>query len=59
MLQATIAHVDDAEQAARSFRLSELPIDLEFKALYHEISPGDAEVLLLYDSSRFVGARNP
>jgi len=28
-------------------------------ALYHEISPGDAEVLLLYDSSRFVGARNP
>jgi hypothetical protein len=49
-----IAEVDDTERATRSFLQSELPIDVEFKALFHEISPGEAEVELLYDSSNYV-----
>lgn len=50
-----LAEVDDAERATRSFLHSELPIDVEFKALFHEISPGDVEAELLYDSSNYVG----
>jgi hypothetical protein len=54
-----IAEVDDVEAAARSFLRSELPIDVEFKALFHEISPGEADVELLYDSSDYVAASSP
>jgi hypothetical protein len=50
-----IAEVDDAERAARSFLRSQLPIDVEFKTLFQELSPGDAEVELLYDSANYVG----
>jgi Family of unknown function (DUF6176) len=50
-----ISEVDDVEQATRSFLHSELPIDVEFKALFQEISPEEAEVELLYDSALYVG----
>ena len=49
-----ISEVDDVEQATRSFLASELPIDVEFKALFQQISPEEAEVELLYDSTRYV-----
>jgi hypothetical protein len=54
-LLVIIAEVDDVEQASASFLRSQLPIDLEFKALYQEISPEEAEVELLYDSSDYLG----
>ena len=50
-----VSEVDDVEHATRSFLRSELPIDLEFKALFQEISPEDADVELLYDSASYVG----
>jgi hypothetical protein len=50
-----ISEVDNAEQATKSFLHSQLPIDVEFKALFQEISPEEAEVELLYDSSDYVG----
>lgn len=49
-----IAEVADADEAAERFLRSQLPIDLEFKDLFQEISPAEAEVELLYDSSAFV-----
>jgi hypothetical protein len=50
-----VSEVDDADRASRSFLVSQLPVDLEFKALFQEISPEEAEVELLYDSSDSVG----
>ncbi len=50
-----ISEVDDVEQATKSFLHSELPIDVEFKTLFQEISPEEAEVELLYDSANYVG----
>jgi hypothetical protein len=50
-----ISEVADVEHATRSFLRSELPIDVEFKALFQEIAPEDAEVELLYDSANYVG----
>jgi hypothetical protein len=50
-----VAEVDDVQQASRSFLASQLPIDLEFKALFQEIEPEEAEVELLYDSTVFLG----
>jgi hypothetical protein len=49
-----VAEVDDVEQATKSFLRSNLPIDVEFKSLVQEISPEEAEVELLYDSSTYV-----
>ncbi len=49
-----VAEVESDEHATRSFLHSELPIDVEFKALFQRISPEEAEVELLYDSTRFV-----
>lgn len=46
-----VAEVEDDAAATRSFLRSNLPIDVEFKALVQEISPETAEVELLYDSS--------
>ena len=50
-----ISEVADAEQASRSFLQSNLPIDVEFKALVQSISPEEADVELLYDSALHVG----
>lgn len=50
-----ISEVDDVEQATRSFFQSQLPIDVEFKTLFQELSPEEAEFELLYDSAHFVG----
>lgn len=50
-----VSEVDDVEQASRSFLRSELPIDVEFKNLFQEISPEEAEVELLYDSTDYLG----
>ena len=50
-----IAEVEDDEQAKESFLRSKLPIDVEFKTLVQQISPEEAEVELLYDSSRYAG----
>jgi hypothetical protein len=50
-----IAEVEDGERAARSFLRSELPIDLEFKELFQQISPEAGEIELLYDSSSYLG----
>jgi hypothetical protein len=50
-----VSEVDNVEQATRSFLHSELPIDVEFKALFQEISPEEADVELLYDSADHVG----
>ena len=54
-----ISEVDNVDQATRSFLRSELPIDVEFKALFQEISPEEAEVELLYDSANYVGIAAP
>jgi len=51
-----IAEVEDDAAAASSFLRSNLPIDVEFKRLVREISPDQADVELLYDSSVWVGA---
>jgi len=51
-----IAEVENDEVAASSFLRSNLPIDVEFKRLVQEISPDEADVELLYDSSAWVGA---
>ena len=50
-----ISELDDVGEATRSFFHSELPIDVEFKNLFLEISPEEAEVELLYDSANYVG----
>ena len=50
-----IAEVEDDREAKESFLRSRLPIDVEFKTLVHQISPEQAEVELLYDSSTCVG----
>jgi hypothetical protein len=50
-----ISEVEDVEHATKSFLRSELPIDLEFKSLYKEISLEEADVELLYDSANYVG----
>ncbi len=50
-----VAEVEDDEQAKESFLRSNLPIDVEFKTLVQQISPEEAEVELLYDSSLYVG----
>jgi hypothetical protein len=49
-----ISELGDVERATDSFLHSNLPIDVEFKALVQEISPEDADVELLYDSSQVV-----
>ena len=49
-----ITEVANAEEAATSFLRSTLPIDVEFKALVQEISPEEADVEGLYDSSAYV-----
>jgi hypothetical protein len=49
-----VSEVDDADRAASSVLRSQLPIDVEFKALFQGISPEEAEVELLYDSSDYV-----
>ena len=49
-LLVLISEVADVEQATDSFLRSTLPIDVEFKALYQEISLAEAEVELLFDS---------
>lgn len=53
-LLVLVSEVDDAERAVRSFLRSELPIDVEFKAMFQEISSQEAEVELLYDSAEHV-----
>lgn len=50
-----VAEVEDDQQAKESFLRSNLPIDVEFKALVQQIAPEEAEVELMYDSSRYVG----
>ena len=50
-----ISELDNVEQATSTFLRSNLPIDVEFKALFREISPEEAEVELLYDSAEYVG----
>ena len=54
-LLVLISELDDVERAAKSFLESNLPIDLEFKTLFQEISPGEAEFELLYDSADYLG----
>lgn len=49
-----ISELDDVERATRTFLHSELPIDVEFKTLFQQISPEEAEVELLYDSASYV-----
>jgi len=49
-----VSEVEDALAAAESFLHSELPIDVEFKALVQAISPEEADVELVYDSSRYI-----
>ncbi len=49
-----VSEVDDVEHATGSFLHSKLPIDVEFKALFQEISPEEADVELLYDSTDYV-----
>ncbi len=46
-----ISELDDVEEGTKTFLTSELPIDLEFKTLYQGISPEEADVELLYDST--------
>lgn len=58
-LLVIVAEVENDEHAARSFLRSNLPIDLEFKALFQEMSPQEAEIELLYDSSIYTGLREP
>ena len=48
-----VTEVADAEEAARSFLVSNLPIDVEFKALVQEIGPEEADVDLIYDSAGY------
>jgi hypothetical protein len=50
-----ISEVDDVEHATRSFLESELPIDVEFKSLFQQISPEEADAELLYDSANTLG----
>jgi hypothetical protein len=50
-----VAEVENEERAAESFLRSNLPIDVEFKTLFQEISPEEAEVELLYDSLTYAG----
>lgn len=54
-----VSEVADAEAAAVSFLRSELPIDLEFKALVQEISPEEADVEQVYDSSAYIDVDGP
>jgi len=49
-----VSEVENVERATESFFHSALPIDVEFKALFQEISPEDAEVELLYDSAEHI-----
>ncbi len=49
-----ISELEDVEQGTKTFLTSDLPIDLEFKSLYQEISPEEAEVELIYDSSQYL-----
>jgi hypothetical protein len=51
-----ISEVEDLAHATESFLRSSLPIDVEFKDLFQGLSPEEAEVELLYDSTDFVGA---
>lgn len=53
-LLVVIAETESNEAAAESFLHSQLPIDREFKSLVQEISYEEAEVELLYDSSRLI-----
>jgi hypothetical protein len=53
-LLVVIAETASNDVAAESFLHSQLPIDLEFKALVQEISFEEAAVELLYDSSRLL-----
>ncbi len=50
-----VAEVEDDTRAADSFLRSKLPIDVEFKELFQQISPEEGEIELLYDSSSYVG----
>lgn len=50
-----ISELENVEEGTRTFLASELPIDVEFKSLYQEISPEEAEVELLYDSTQYLG----
>lgn len=54
-LLVLISEVADVEQATRSFLVSNLPLDLEFKTLVQEMQPEQADVELLYDSANYVG----
>jgi Tfp pilus assembly protein PilO len=58
-LLVIIAEVEDVEHASHSFLRSQLPIDLEFKELFQELSPEQAEVELLYDSTQYLGPPTP
>lgn len=49
-----ISEVDDVDRATSSFLRSNLPIDVEFKSLVQEISPGEVDLELLYDSATYL-----
>ena len=49
-----ISELEDVEHGTQTFLSSELPIDVEFKSLYQAISPEEAEVELLYDSTHYL-----
>ncbi|MCP5043433.1 MAG: hypothetical protein GY944_20590 [bacterium] len=49
-----ISELENVEEGTKAFLASELPIDVEFKSLYQEISPEEAEAELLYDSSQYL-----
>ena len=48
------SEVDDAARAAEAFLHSSLPIDVEFKSLFQQISPEEPEIELLYDSTDYL-----
>ena len=44
------------ERGTESFLRSELPLDVEFKTLFQDLEPEEAEVELIYDSATHFGS---
>ena len=51
-----ITELDDVARGTESFLRSELPLDVEFKTLFQDLEPEEAEVELIYDSATHFGA---
>jgi len=54
-LLVLISELENVEDGTKTFLASELPIDVEFKTLYQQISHEESDVELLYDSARYLG----